>query len=227
MYAIERDVLVIHLRQPFLDWVNRTVQHAPSVTMEELQNDCTVFLVPERDTFDETMAYVQPFKTRLFEMELESWNRDRSAWPQDRTEELFDTWFELRVHSEVWDLVEGPVLKERSGLPGDLAGTWIVVSSPDFDDDYLRMETIPYVELERDEDEVKGDFQVGLIVGSLWGVVAGDRVRFSFEGMDEMDPVNGAGTIVGEDEQITFTLEFQDGDAFAFECVRENKEDVA
>jgi hypothetical protein len=52
-------------------------------------------------------------------------------------------------------------------------------------------------------------------------------VRFSFEGMDEMDPVNGAGTIVGEDEQITFTLEFQDGDAFAFECVRENKEDVA
>jgi hypothetical protein len=68
MYTIERDVLVIHPRQPFLDWINRTVEQSSPVTMEELQNDCTVFLVPEQDALEETLAYVQPLKTRLFEM---------------------------------------------------------------------------------------------------------------------------------------------------------------
>jgi hypothetical protein len=221
MYMVDRGIIIVQPKQPFVDWINRTVERSSPVTLQELKDDCTVFLVPEQDSIEQMLAYLQPIKPKLFEMELESWNRDRSAWPPERTEALFDVWFELHAHSAIFDLVDGPISKEGGGLPVDLTGTWIVVSSPDFDDDYLAMETTPYVKLERDGDEISGDFHVGLISGSLWGVVVSDHVQFSFEGMDEMDPVSGAGMLVGKDDQMTFALQFHDRDTFTFDCVRE------
>jgi hypothetical protein len=88
------------------------------------------------------------------------------------------------------------------------------------------METIPYVELLQGGNEIKGDFQIRLISGSLQGAVDGDRTRFSFEAMDEMDPVNGTGTITGEDERMTVVLESYDGDTFAFGRARQHEQGV-
>jgi hypothetical protein len=127
----------------------------------------------------------------------------------------------------VRDLVDRPIVKEPGELLTDLAGTWVVISSPDFDDEYLGMETTPYVVLDQGDHEITGDFHIGLISGSLSGVIEGDRVRFSFDGMDEMDPANGAGTITIQGETMTFTLEFHHGDAFTFACVREGQDRVA
>ncbi|MDA8218650.1 MAG: hypothetical protein M0Z94_13645 [Dehalococcoidales bacterium] len=100
-------------------------------------------------------------------------------------------------------------------------GTWDVVSSPDFDDDYLSMEVAPYVRLRQEGDEVVGDYQVGLQTGDLDGRLEGaDRVVFSFEGMDELDPVNGAGTLTLKGDHLTFVLMYHQGDDFTFECKR-------
>jgi hypothetical protein len=223
MHKTDRSVIVVHPKQPFLDWVNRTVERPSPVTMEELQDDCLVFLARQQDSFEETLAYIRSLKPRIFEMALASWTPDRSIWPRERTEELFDAWFQLQIYSKVCDLGQGPVHREH-GMPAvSLTGTWIVLSSPDFDGDYLRMETTPYVELLRERSGIRGDFHIGLISGSLRGVVDGDRIRFSFEGTDEMDPVDGAGTITGEDERMTFVLEFHDGDTFTFECARQHE----
>ena len=63
--------------------------------MAELADDCSVFLVPEQTSVGEMLAHVQPMKPQLFEMELASWNRDRLAWPPERTAALFDASFEL------------------------------------------------------------------------------------------------------------------------------------
>jgi hypothetical protein len=100
----------------------------------------------------------------------------------------------------------------------DIAGTWHVISSPDFDDDYLYMETTPHVTLRQDGARVSGEFHIGLIVGSLAGRMDGDRVLFSFEATDEMEPVNGAGTIALQGGRLTLTLLFHFGDEFTFEC---------
>jgi hypothetical protein len=48
-------------------------------------------------------------------------------------------------------------------------GTWEVVSSPDFDEGYLRMEVVPYVILKQSSERVEGKYQVGLQTGSLDG----------------------------------------------------------
>ena len=67
-------------------------------------------------------------------------------------------------------------------------GIWRIVSSPDFDDAYLRMEVEPYVELRQTGSRVGGTYHVGLQQGDIDGrIEGGDRVAFSFEGMDEME----------------------------------------
>jgi hypothetical protein len=44
---------------------------------------------------------------------------------------------------------------------------WNVVSSPNFDDDYLWMEGQPYVKLEHKGDRVEGEYQLGLQSGNI------------------------------------------------------------
>src|SRR3954447_9075754 len=98
-------------------------------------------------------------------------------------------------------------------------GTWDVASSPDFDDDYLRLEGAPYIELREEDDRVTGDYQFGVSNGEIDGRVEGEnRITFSFEGMDEMDEVNGRGTATLDGDRLTFTLMYHQGDDYTFEC---------
>jgi hypothetical protein len=103
----------------------------------------------------------------------------------------------------------------------NFTGTWDVVSSPDFDDDYLRMEVAPYVRLRQEGDRIDGEYHLGLQTGNLDGRLEGDdRIVFSFEGMDEMDAVNGAGMATFKGDHMSFKLMYHLGDDFTFECER-------
>jgi hypothetical protein len=103
----------------------------------------------------------------------------------------------------------------------DFTGLWDVVSSPDFDDDYLHMEVSPYVRLQQEGSTVTGEYHLGLQTGDVDGRLEGnERILFSFEGMDEMDPVHGAGTIMIEGDRLIFRLMYHYGDSFTFECER-------
>lgn len=100
-------------------------------------------------------------------------------------------------------------------------GIWDVVSSPDFDDDYLRMEVDPYVRLHQEGSRITGEYHLGLQTGDVDGRLEGDdRIMFSFEGMDELDPVHGAGTVTLQGKRLIFKLMYYDGDEFTFECER-------
>ena len=103
---ISRGVVIIKPKQPLVDWVNRTMPLSTPLTLEELVHDCTAILVPDLDSREAVLAYLESLKLSLFEMELENWNREPSNWPAERTTELFDAWFDIEVHSMVWDLVE-------------------------------------------------------------------------------------------------------------------------
>ncbi len=103
----------------------------------------------------------------------------------------------------------------------DLTGTWDVVSSPDFDDDYLHMEVEPYVKLYRVGNRIEGEYHLGLQCGDLDGQVKGDNhAVFRFEGMDEMDPVDGTATATLEGDRLIFVLSYGPGDEYTFECER-------
>ena len=45
----------------------------------------------------------------------------------------------------------------------DFTGTWDVVSSPDFDEEYLRLGGAPYVTFRQNGDLVKGEYEIGVM----------------------------------------------------------------
>jgi hypothetical protein len=103
----------------------------------------------------------------------------------------------------------------------NVTGTWRIVFSPDFDDDYLRMEVEPHVELTQSGNRVSGSYHVGLQQGDIDGRIEGEgRVGFSFEGMDEMDEVHGRGWLEVDSSQARFVLAYHQGDTFTFICER-------
>ena len=103
-----------------------------------------------------------------------------------------------------------------------IIGIWTIVSSPDFDDDYLNDEGPPFVRLEQDGDRLVGEYHIALQNGTLDGRPQPDgSVLFSFEGMDEMDEVHGAGVATVHDDRLMFTLMYHQGDDYTFEGRRQ------
>lgn len=113
MQLINRSIVVIKAKQPFLQWLNRNPLSIP-LSLAEVNQDCPAVLVPDFDTPAELLAYLTPLKEKWFEMELATWNADRLTWPTKRTIELFDKWFELEIHSMVWDTDPTPIQPESS-----------------------------------------------------------------------------------------------------------------
>lgn len=90
---------------------------------------------------------------------------------------------------------------ETNGL--DVTGTWHITEMEMWDEDYLNMEVQAYIRI---EERGTGDFQFGLVSGSIDGHVeqvgSDPRFTFTWEGRAEMDPVSGSGWLkpVGEEE---------------------------
>ena len=98
--------MVVKPKQPFLDWI-QSVDEAPgNFQLEELQDDCSSYLVPEYETPNDERAVIAWCWDVVFDHELYSWFTDENLWPLVRTEEMFMEWFDIEFHSLVFDLVD-------------------------------------------------------------------------------------------------------------------------
>jgi hypothetical protein len=76
----------------------------------------------------------------------------------------------------------------------DFSGTYYVVSSPHFDDEYLRLSGTPYVTLRQHEDRrIEGEYRIAVQSGTLIGHAYSNFIDFSFGGSDEMEEAFGKG----------------------------------
>jgi hypothetical protein len=113
MRLINRTAVIIQPKQPCVDWINTSVpaNDAP-MSLPDLRQDCTALLIREFDSDAARSRYLAKLKPTLFVMELASWNRDPNTWPEDRSARAFNAWFDLEIHSIVWDTVDGPITHE-------------------------------------------------------------------------------------------------------------------
>lgn len=102
----------------------------------------------------------------------------------------------------------------------DFTGTWDVVSSPDFDDEYLRLTGAPYVKLRQNGDFVKGEYSIGVMSGTIDGGAHEDFIDFDFGGADEMEEAFGEGEATLEGGRLIFELWQYRGDSYTFICER-------
>lgn len=113
MDVINRAVAVIKPRQPYLDWASSLPGPADDVTLDELRTDCTAILIPDFDAPAEAEAFIAAMADDLFEMELDSWDRDPRTWPVNRSYATFREWFDVEIHSIVFDAFGVEITREE------------------------------------------------------------------------------------------------------------------
>ena len=71
-----------------------------------------VYLIPECGTNKKLERVMRGLCEEIFEEQLDSWYREISTWPQDRSYEAFCQWFEYQHFSLLLDLCDKPFVRE-------------------------------------------------------------------------------------------------------------------
>ena len=100
----------------------------------------------------------------------------------------------------------------------DFVGIWHIYKMEQWDKDYFNLEVQAYIKINKDNT---GQFQFGLVQGEIDGEIiifnGQKRFEFTFEGIDENDPVNGRGwLIVKSVREIEGKFKFHMGDSSFF-----------
>jgi hypothetical protein len=111
MYLIDRTAAVVRIKKPFLDWVN-SLPGKPRLTLKALNRENHVFLLPEHDTEEELDLIIQELYPYVCQIEVNSFCRDQTLWPQ-MNYDTFLKWFDLQVHSMVFDPYKDTIQKEE------------------------------------------------------------------------------------------------------------------
>ena len=97
------------LAQPFLDWLHRADPTSHSITLGDLEQDPTIYLIPGGYTDGGVRKVLRQACSEIFVEQLAAWLTDEDAWPQDRSFAVFRRWFDWRHHSMLIDLCDAPL----------------------------------------------------------------------------------------------------------------------
>ena len=120
MSEINRSLIVVKPKQPFLDWTRALDDESKELTLESMCEDSTVYLVPEIWQDSDQRAVLEWGYDILFEDQLEAWWTDDAAWPKERDMKMFLEWFEVEFHSLVVDLCEEPICVVEDNFTDEL-----------------------------------------------------------------------------------------------------------
>ena len=93
--------LIVTPRDPFVAWV-RGLPQAPKEADEARGRAPAVYLVSATNATD-AGRWLAGNHRYVFDQELARWTLDASLWPEDRSYERFQSWFDVGVSDEVMD----------------------------------------------------------------------------------------------------------------------------
>lgn len=108
---LNRSVLIVKAKEPFRQWVN-FLPDADEITLEELNEDVTAYLVPEYNDDNQRDRILSKIYKEIFAEKLDEWWQDEKDWPVKRDLRTFKQWFHVEFHSIVVDVVDGELIDE-------------------------------------------------------------------------------------------------------------------
>ncbi len=116
MFMINRSVIMVNPKAPYIDWANGLDDDGPKLSLSDSPHERTIYLVDEIEFNRDFDKVIDEHYSKIFEHELYSWHLAEEDWPQDRGRDVFNEWFELETHSLVLDLCDYIVeVEEISG----------------------------------------------------------------------------------------------------------------
>ena len=108
MKEINRSILTVRAKEPFLHWLN-SLPDPVKYTMNEVNADQSAFLLPEYEADDKKENLLKKYFKQIFEEKLNGWWQNPDTWPSKRDLKTFKEWFDVEFHSVVFDLVDKPI----------------------------------------------------------------------------------------------------------------------
>jgi len=108
MSEVNRCIAITMAKQPFIDWI-KSLPDPTDITIDEINLDNTAYLLPEHEDTGESLDIIEHYYEIIFEEQLASWWADEKDWPENRDFNTFLKWFDVRLHSTVYDLVDAPL----------------------------------------------------------------------------------------------------------------------
>lgn len=106
MQELERVAVVLKPTEKMLAWINENTESSDMLTLNDIRSDCTVLLLPTFTNEIQAEAYILDIYQIIFTHELQTWYEDENLWPKELTIELFLQWFDIEIHSMVYDVVK-------------------------------------------------------------------------------------------------------------------------
>jgi hypothetical protein len=116
---INRGVIVVKPKKPFLDWLRGLPDPVAGVTLENLRSDCNTYLLPEWDTEEDLQELLVQCCGDIFAVELEGWCTYETKFPTRRSWSIFRDWFDIEAHSMVVNLVQGAITDDEDASGSD------------------------------------------------------------------------------------------------------------
>lgn len=105
--TINRNLVLIEPTTVFLDWARKFPGVDQALTLEELLEDNTAYLIPEQEEGPD--AWLKRNYKIIFDVELDGWCTDQSLWPKVRSFKAFKKFFTVRFSSLIIELGKGPI----------------------------------------------------------------------------------------------------------------------
>ena len=113
---VNRSAMVVMAKQPFLKWLISVDPSNRDLTLDEVNDEPPVYLVPECESDEEFEEWLEKNFELIFQEQLGGWWTDEESWPKNRMFELFRKWFDCRLYSLVLDLGNKPLKTSSGGL---------------------------------------------------------------------------------------------------------------
>lgn len=90
-------------KEPFLNWLNKleVELELQKTTLDTLIDDTYIYVIKLDSYEEEIEEYLEEHFSQIFKNELETWSLEVEKWPEDRSLEVFNEWFECKVHNMV------------------------------------------------------------------------------------------------------------------------------
>lgn len=110
--SINRSTALLRPKQAFLDWINSMPTDISPMTMEQISKECLCFLIPVYDTSEQGREFILKNAEAILEVQLDGWDQSGETWPVRLDRRLLERFFDIEVHSEVIDMMKGPIERE-------------------------------------------------------------------------------------------------------------------
>ena len=108
MELLNHTVLVIKPKEGLKSWLRKICLPnnvfpvvVDKASVDSLQIDNPVFLMPQIKDAENFIAYFDKYGTEIFNLALAGWCEDESLWPEDRSYENFIHMFGVELHGIV------------------------------------------------------------------------------------------------------------------------------